>query len=76
MKLERKWPYNDRAYVKNSKGHEWKRDEEGDIEIFAYTNGDHHNGPRCVKCGYGFCHHCSDGPQEDCSTQEPHTGEK
>lgn len=64
------WPYNDAEYVKTPHGHEWERDETGDIEIFAYTNGDRCNGPKCVKCGYGFCHHCKDMPEHDCSAAE------
>ena len=61
------WEYNDREYCKNPRGHEWERDETGDVEIFAYSSGNYHNGPRCVKCGYGFCHHCHDEPQQECS---------
>lgn len=34
-----------------------KRDEGGDIDIFAVAYG-YHNGPRCERCGEGFCHHC------------------
>lgn len=29
-----------------------------EIDICAYMAGDIHNGPRCMICGYGFCHHC------------------
>lgn len=28
-----------------------------DIDICAYEAG-YHNDPRCIVCGYGFCHHC------------------
>ena len=49
-----------------SRGHEWKREENGDIDIFGVDSG-YHNGPICVKCGYGFCHHCQRGPDEDCT---------
>lgn len=38
-------------------GHEWERDERGEVNVFAFTSS-HCNGPRCVKCGWGFCHHC------------------
>ena len=62
-----KWEYNDREYAKNPKGHVWERDETGDIEIFAFTDGGHHNGPKCVNCGYGFCHYCEDGPKHKCT---------
>jgi len=54
------------TYIDNPRGHRWETDEDGDIDIFAYNPEDPHNGPRCVKCGYGFCHHCEDGPNEEC----------
>lgn len=50
----------------NARGHEWRRDDDGEVDIFGVEYG-HHNGPICVKCGYGFCHHCADGPGEDCN---------
>lgn len=34
-----------------------KRD--GSVNIFAYTSGDYHNGPRCTSCGEGWCWHCT-----------------
>lgn len=40
-------------------GHVWKIDEYGDVDLFAYYLGDYHNGPLCVNCGFGFCHHCT-----------------
>lgn len=64
-------PYSPRPYelTYNARGHIWKRDpSDGSVDIFAYTSdGDHCNGPQCVKCGYGFCHHCHQGPQTDCT---------
>lgn len=48
----------------NNRGHIWKRSR-GAIDVFAYEGG-YHNGPECVNCGYGFCHHCKDGPDHDC----------
>ncbi len=55
-----------RRYEVETRGHEWQRDGEA-IDIFAYQGGgDYHNGPRCVKCGYGFCQHCQSLPDEDC----------
>lgn len=33
--------------------------EDGHVDIFAYTSGDHHNGPRCTECGEGRCWHCT-----------------
>lgn len=38
--------------------HDWQRDEDDDIDIFAFNPHDPHNGPVCVRCGEGFCHHC------------------
>jgi len=55
-----------KAYVTETKGHEWKIDEDGEIDIFAYNPHDPHNGPECVKCGYGFCHHCQELPDDNC----------
>ena len=55
----------ERAYVKDTKGHLWMRNKDGSIDIFGY-DADTHNGPICVKCGYGFCHHCHAIPAEDC----------
>ena len=52
-------------YALNHHGHTWKRDENGKIDIFAYDHN-FHNGPRCIVCGYGFCHHCQDEPTEEC----------
>lgn len=48
-----------------ARGHVWQV-EGGEVDIFAYNPADPHNGPRCVNCGYGFCHHCYEGPLEDC----------
>ncbi len=48
-------------------GHVWKRnDYDRGIDIFGFSEGDHHNGPVCVNCGYGFCHHCEDKPSHVC----------
>jgi hypothetical protein len=37
-------------------------DEEGfeQIDVFAYSPGDPHNGPRCSACDYELCEHCWD----------------
>jgi hypothetical protein len=56
------------------KGHTWKTitfevkggGTETDVDIFAFTEGDYHNGPRCSVCGYGFCHHCLSEPAIEC----------
>ena len=37
--------------------HDWKRNEKGYIDDFAY-DGDYHNGPVCKRCHYSFCIHC------------------
>lgn len=55
----------EREYEINTRGHVWKRDANGEIDEFGYDD-DNHNGPCCVACGYGFCHHCHSGPQIDC----------
>lgn len=44
--------------------HQWKM--EGDsIDIFAADTGNYCNGPLCMRCGQGFCHHCEPGIYED-----------
>jgi hypothetical protein len=57
-----------RPYQKNPRGHVWARNDydKRTLDIFAYEAGSFHNGPRCVNCGYGFCHHCQAGPDHDC----------
>jgi len=45
--------------------HDWRR-EDGEIDIFAFNPHDPHNGPSCVRCGEGFCHHC----EPDCYRYE------
>lgn len=37
--------------------HDWERNENGDIDDFAYE-ADYHNGPSCKRCYYSFCMHC------------------
>jgi hypothetical protein len=59
----------------DNRGHTWITYADNDaafegneaIDIFAYEQGEYHNGPRCKVCGYGFCHHCNKGPQVDCT---------
>ena len=64
---------NKREYIKNNRGHTWKLNDyehpEGvrSVDIFGYESGRIHNGPICTVCGYGFCHHCHDLPQQDCT---------
>ena len=40
--------------------HKWKRSDydKRKVDSFAYEAGEYHNGPRCVRCGVGFCWHC------------------
>ncbi len=49
----------DLTFAKKPRGHVWAINEYGFIDLFAYESGQIHNGPRCINCGYGFCHHCS-----------------
>lgn len=42
--------------LRTKHGHEWEA-ENGRINWFALSEG-FHNGPRCKKCNYSFCHHC------------------
>ena len=63
-----------RDYEKNTMGHQWAEIWEGEVDIFAYEEGEFHNGPRCVKCGYGFCHHCNPMPSHPCPVGD--TGDK
>lgn len=43
-----------------TKRHVWaENDYDGNVDVFGLEFG-HHNGPRCVNCGYSFCHHCED----------------
>lgn len=52
--------------IKDSKGHEWQKDSDGNIDLVTF-DVNFHNGPTCVKCGYSFCVHCKDNPDEPCS---------
>lgn len=58
------------------KGHTWSREEDGDIDFFAFSVG-YHDGPRCTRCNYAYCQHCSpDGPPEECEAAAPPAGER
>ena len=57
------------SYVSNPRGHVWKRNDKGHVDDYAYDD-DHHTGPACTVCGYIFCTHCQDGPDEDCPGEE------
>ena len=55
-----------RGYITNPRGHVWKQNgPDGVIDIFGFESGSC-NGPICVNCGYGFCHHCQEEPTVDC----------
>ena len=46
--------------------HIWIK-EGKEIDIFAFEEGEFHNGPKCSVCGFGFCHHCySEGYDTNC----------
>lgn len=53
----------------DDRGHVWQKDSYGEPDFMAFYEGCH-NGYRCVRCGYIFCHHCEDGPQEDCTFKD------
>jgi hypothetical protein len=56
-----------RPYELNPMGHVWRRnDYNEEVDVFGYEEGEYHNGPVCVRCGYGFCHHCGDRPCTPC----------
>jgi hypothetical protein len=52
-------------YETESRGHIWRRNSQGEVDIFAFESG-MHNGPLCDICGYAFCHHCHEVPEMDC----------
>lgn len=52
----------------NAMGHTWEKDEDGEIDTFAYASG-YHNGPRCITCGYVYCVFCT-SPIEPCNEPE------
>lgn len=54
-------------YQQHIHGHIWQLDNNGSVDLFAYTLpeddesiGDGCNGPKCTRCGYTFCYHCED----------------
>ena len=55
--------------------HKWKKTDydKRKIDDFAYEAGEYHNGPRCVRCGAGFCQHCHpERYDEACSPKAKH----
>lgn len=47
--------------------HQWKKQEDGSIDIFAFEYGDYHNGPCCELCEFGDCQHCNSKVWDDMS---------
>jgi len=68
-------PKSTRRYITERRGHTWRKNERGEIDIMAYNVG-FHNGPVCEKCGYGFCHHCDEIPDEECTVPGDPTPER
>ena len=49
------------------KKHKWIKGSDGENDIFQYEAG-YHNGPKCARCGFYFCHHCNpEGYDSECS---------
>lgn len=61
MKEEHDPFWQERSALYLNRGHCWKEDEDGIIDVFAYAIG-HHAGPVCVKCGWSRCWHCYADP--------------
>ena len=59
------------TFITKPRGHTWMlnpyEDDPKPVYTFAFNEGEYHNGPLCVTCGYGFCEHCHAGPEEDCT---------
>ena len=52
--------------------HDWKLDENGDIDTWAWENGKHH-GPVCMRCRSPFCSHCTSHYDDtECEIDEMH----
>ena len=55
--------------------HEWKKhDYDDDIDVFGAEDlvSPYCNGPKCVRCGFEFCHHCDpDGYADKCPMATP-----
>jgi hypothetical protein len=62
-----------RRYEIETRGHRWRLDEFGEIDVFGFE-ARNHNGPVCEDCGYGFCHHCQKIPDRDCSARPAQDG--
>ena len=52
-------------------GHGFAKNDYNDlIDIFGYESG-YHNGPVCVFCHMGFCHHCDTAHETAACSQAP-----
>ena len=49
--------------------HKWRCGRDGSVDIFALDLG-HCNGPKCVRCGESFCHHCHPECYDESCTAE------
>ena len=47
-----------------------KNDYNDEIDNFGYEAG-YHNGPICVFCHSGFCHHCSEAHEYEMCSKAP-----
>ena len=63
-----KYPYwiSKEKWIEDSRGHIWA-EYKVEVDIFAFENISH-NGPKCVKCRYVFCHHCNEDKVPDSCT--------
>ena len=61
-----------RYYDINPKGHEWIKDEDGDVRMFSAPScyPGNHEGPRCAKCGLSFCYYCLNEVPSECTSDE------
>ncbi len=68
--LGKQIPKKPKHIHKEYEKHEWKKDEDGNIDLWAMEY-EHHNGPRCERCGESYCAHCNpDYDDEPCITDK------
>jgi Fe2+ or Zn2+ uptake regulation protein len=56
---------NDARVNKNTRGHVWKLNDRGHVDIDG--SSDFHNHVQCSKCGYVYCIACHDIPPKACT---------